>query len=518
MRRHIRSCMLPVILSSLATAALADEARPTGASNSAAAIQALIEDQTIIIARADLTQLPVAEVLKSVAAFLPDDRFLRDIQPRVGDFTKVFTAAGGRELYLVVSLADVPDRPAYFLAPLAKGADERRLIEAFEPLGEVRERVGAVLFAGSRETLDRLRHTRAADRPEIDRAFDALEGSAAQLLVLPTADARRVVEELQPTLPAAAGGGPTTLITRGALWFSIGVNSAPRPSARLVIQSQDHAAAAALHGHWDSWYRLLARMAGGETAPRLIRFADRLTPVVKGDRVLLELDAERLEQVRFVLQPALEQIEQRLRFQQSTNNLKQIGIAMHNYYDAHKHLPAAAIYDDAGKPLLSWRVAILPYLGQEALLQEFHLDEPWDSDHNARLIERMPEVYRSPGERELPAGRTTYLVPVGEKTLFHSREGTRFQDITDGTSNTMLAVETDNAHAVVWTKPDDWSIDAEGPAAELGSPYSNHIRVLLCDGAVLALKWPIEADALNRLVTYNGGEILDTSSMLWRGE
>ena len=518
MPQYIRSCMLLVFLFLLATVALGDDARPTGASNSAAAIQALIDEQTIVIARADLTRLPVGEVFKSVTAFLPDDRFLRDIQPRVGDFAKEFTAAGGRELYLVVSLADVPDRPAYFLAPLAKGADERRLIEAFEPLGQVRERVGTVLFAGSRETLDRLRHTRSADRPEIDRAFDAVESSAAQLLVLPTADARRVVEELQPTLPAAAGGGPSALITRGALWLSIGVNCTPHASARLVIQSQDHAAAAALHGHWDSWYRLLARMAGGETAPRLIRFADRLAPEVKGDRLLLELDAERLEQVRLVLQPAIEQVEQRLRFQQATNNLKQIGIAMHGYADGHKHFPPAAIYDDAGKPLLSWRVAVLPYLDQEALFKEFHLDEPWDSEHNARLIDRMPEVYRSPGERDLPAGRTTYLVPVGEKTLFHGREGTRFQDITDGTSNTLLAVEADNARAVVWTKPDDWTIDAEGPAAELASPYQNHLLVLLCDGAVLALKWPFEADALNRLVTYNGGEVLDISALLWRGE
>lgn len=289
-------------------------------------------------------------------------------------------------------------------------------------------------------------------------------------------------------------------------------------SARLVIQSQDHAAAAALHGHWDVWQRLLTRMAGGETAPRLIRFGKQLTPEVKDDRLLLELDADRLEQLRLVLQPAIEQIEQRIRFQQATNNLKQIGIAMHGYADAHKRFPPAAIYDDAGKPLLSWRVAVLPYLGQEALYKEFHLDEPWDSEHNARLIERMPEVYRSPGERDLPAGRTTYLVPVGQKSLFHDREGARFQDISDGTSNTLLAVETDNAHAVVWTKPDDWSIDAEGPTAELGSPYSNHILVLVCDGSVLALKWPFEGDALNRLVTYDGGEVVDYGPLMWRGE
>ena len=95
---------------------------------------------------------------------------------------------------------------------------------------------------------------------------------------------------------------------------------------------------------------------------------------------------------------------------QCVNNLKQIGLAMHNYHATHKTFPPAFTVDKDGKPLLSWRVLILPYLEQDALYKEFHLDEPWDSPHNRTLIERMPPTYRCPmmsSKRGLAARRRT---------------------------------------------------------------------------------------------------------------
>src|SRR5262245_36590716 len=71
---------------------------------------------------------------------------------------------------------------------------------------------------------------------------------------------------------------------------------------------------------------------------------------------------------------------------QCANNLKQIGLALHNFEAVHSALPPQAIVDEEGEPLLSWRVAILPYIGEQALYDEFHLDEPWDSEHNLALL------------------------------------------------------------------------------------------------------------------------------------
>jgi len=96
---------------------------------------------------------------------------------------------------------------------------------------------------------------------------------------------------------------------------------------------------------------------------------------------------------------------------QATNNLKQIGLAMHNYHDVHASLPPAASHDDDDKPLLSWRVHVLPYVEQNELYKEFHLDEPWDSEHNKKLIPRMPVVYRTPNAHRLPCSRSSRTQP-----------------------------------------------------------------------------------------------------------
>jgi hypothetical protein len=192
---------------------------------------------------------------------------------------------------------------------------------------------------------------------------------------------------------------------------------------------------------------------------------------------------------------------------QSSNNLKQIALAMHNYHDTYGHLPPAAILDKDGKPVLSWRVAILPFIEQEQLYKEFHLDEPWDSEHNKKLLPKMPRVYALVNVEPKDPHTTIYKVFTGKSTVFEDPNGIRLADITDGTSNTFLVVEGDGP--VPWTKPEDLPFDLEQKLPKLGGQFDEGFLAAFCDGSVRFMSNQANENLLRALITRNGGEKID---------
>jgi len=188
----------------------------------------------------------------------------------------------------------------------------------------------------------------------------------------------------------------------------------------------------------------------------------------------------------------------------SMKNLHAIAAAMREYHEQKKTLPPAAKSNEQGQPLLSWRVLVLPYLGQEALFKEFHLNEPWDSDHNKALVARMPEVFRTP---DGPAEeKTCYLVPVGMKTIFGQDEPMSLTAIRDGPKNTILAVEVDADRAVVWTQPEDLRILLADPALGLGQLRGGHFLAVMADGTPRSIDKSTESSTIRALLTATGGE------------
>lgn len=208
-----------------------------------------------------------------------------------------------------------------------------------------------------------------------------------------------------------------------------------------------------------------------------------------------------------LLLPAVQAAREAARRTQASNNLRQIGIAMHNYHDTYRSLPPAAKVDADGKPLLSWRVHLLPFVDEVDLYDEFHLDEPWDSEHNKKLIERMPMAYRNPN---LPVAdfKTNYLAVTGEGTAFAGKEGTKFRDVIDGTSNTIIVVEANADRAVIWSKPDDLKFDPQQPLAGLGDLRPGGFQALIMDGSTRFIAKTIDPDVLRALITIGGNEAI----------
>lgn len=209
-----------------------------------------------------------------------------------------------------------------------------------------------------------------------------------------------------------------------------------------------------------------------------------------------------------LLLPAVQAAREAARRVESMNNLKQIGLAMHNNLDVHGHFPPAASADKAGQPLLSWRVHLLPFLEEQALYDQFHLDEPWDSPHNRPLVDKMPQIYARPGSTAAP-GQTTYLAVTGEGTVLGKKGGSKLFEITDGVSNTILVVEADDNQAVPWTKPEDLAVAADDPLRGLGNARPGGFNALFADGSVRLIAATIDPDVLHAMFTAAGGEMVE---------
>jgi hypothetical protein len=190
----------------------------------------------------------------------------------------------------------------------------------------------------------------------------------------------------------------------------------------------------------------------------------------------------------------------------SANNLHMIGIAIHDYVNNHKCFPLAAIHSKEGEALLSWRVAILPYLDEDELYSEFHLDEPWDSPHNKPLLARIPKVYVPPNGKPPQPFETYYQVFVGPGAAFEDKLPIDFKSFRGGPSRTILAIEADVA--VPWTKPEDLEFIPDQPLPKWGGPSKYGAYCLYVDGSVRQLPKETDEKVIRALITRSGGENL----------
>ncbi len=232
-------------------------------------------------------------------------------------------------------------------------------------------------------------------------------------------------------------------------------------------------------------------------------------PEQEGDSLVLRMEGTQQAQAASagvavaLLLPAVQAAREAARRANSMNKMKQLALGILNYQSVTGHYPAHANYDSAGKPLLSWRVHILPYLEEKELYDQFRLDEPWDSEHNRPLIDRMPEVFASPN---LPAaGKTAYQGIRGPHALFAGREGRKIREVVDGTSMTIMLVEANEP--VPWTKPSDLTYAPDNPHSGLGKVRAGGFLAGFADGSVRFVSSSVKPASLKALFTIDQQDV-----------
>jgi hypothetical protein len=526
------SVVTAIAISSLAARGLAAEAAQ--ASN----LAAFVNDDTFIVEHIDILTLPNAkgDDGKLFSVLLLPEQTRRELSPALqvfDQFVASFRSIGVESVQVVAGLADIHEHGGPLLVfRTAPGSDTIKVVEMLAPLikpaGQWWSNVDAqvhgenTVLVGSAATLKRYRSLKSKARPDLLDPLGKLTqaGYAVSAVFCPGPDFRRVVRELWPQFE-----GPLAPL-RGELadeWlhFEFAAFAAPGSVPQVTLQSKTAAGAQtfvellhALPAAAEQWPDLGNERQAIKQGLEMILSV--VPPQQDGSRVTISLPTEEAQLNRLlplfgnVAGTAMATAHRDRRMMQ----FRDIGLAILNYENVRKHYPAAAaIRSKDGKPLLSWRVAILPYLeGGNELVRQFHLDEPWDSPHNRKLITKMPGLFADPDPalaHLAKAGKTTFVVPAAPETIFFNDEGSKIQDVTDGTAKTIMAVEVEPLRAVVWTKPDDWEVDVQNPLRGVQRDDRKEFIALFADGHIEVIPVNVDFKKLRGLLTRAGGELFD---------
>lgn len=462
-----------------------------------------VDDRTVGVIHIDVANLDVDQVFKSFTRLAEiDPKLLAEPAGGISQLVALLQKHKVNNAFVVLSLADLPTNPPYVILdlPFQKLGSEHPLVEEIngdQKFGPLKARLqhGEIIL-GEEKTLARLQEQTPAKSADLGKALTGAGPGVVRLALVGTPAMRAIFEEIMPQIPDELGGGSIKIITRGLKWASVVLDaSGDDITLRAVLQAETKELAHKINE--------LARKAIN-LVPEFRKFTDELTLRPTGDQVTLLVPGKTLGKA---LKPAFVGVHDANTRVRVSNNLKMIALGMHNYHDANGAFPPHGNYVK-GKPMLSWRVHLLPYLDQSELYKQFKLDEPWDSEHNSKLIPQMPAIFAPRNKKLAQQGKTTYLVPYGKDLVFEGQKGGSIRDITDGSSNTIMAVEAADEAAVIWTKPDDLNFDPKKPLQGLIGPDPRGFMAAFADGSVRFIAKTINVETLLALFTRNGGEVV----------
>jgi len=462
-----------------------------------------LEASTVAVARIDLQQVDIPQTLKKINELSPDvmpPGLQTSVNLIGGGLVGSLKQTGVEHIYVMLSTLDIMQARVSLFVPTTDSANVAETLSAITGMlpdnlpYQVAQVSDGVLIAPP-EIVERLRQRPAANRPDLEKAL--LEKPATITLAVGLRDdLRQSVANLLSDVPPGEVPIPFSPKQLAADIESVTIQvTAPKLLLSTSLNTIDATAAE-------------------RTATVLQKYFDLIVPntnianIERADKTLaLELNQEQLLAAILPLSQATSRSRASM---QESNNLKQIAIAMHNFESAYRVLPPRMSVSEDGTPLLSWRVHLLPYLNEQALYDQFHLDEPWDSPHNIQLVEKIPWPYRSLEHNDLKLGHTCVVQPLSAGSLWGSNERKllRFQDVHDSTSNTLAVVIAPKQNAVPWTKPEDLTIDPASPMESLFGDREQMLFALLDTSVQTLNRSETTAERIMAALTHQGGEAL----------
>ena len=450
-----------------------------------------------------------------------DEAEVKQVAAMAQEFFRQATTSGVDHVLALFQQQDLTMQgPPLFLFSISDGQDANKSVKSLRrilgllqiPNFELQVHNHSIL-GGTAAQIEQAKSIVPVERPRLTAAWQEFGGRDAGVMLIGSDDTRRAVRELLPALDAPFETIDGKLVADHVLGLGVSLDLPREVDATISIQTTNNKTAEVIVDALTSGKEMLIADESEYSAlvPKIgIAAIKNVTPRVDGTDVVLDLKP--LLTDKLVLASMLEPARMGNQRTQRLNNLRQVILAMHNYESANRSWPAYANFDDDGKPLLSWRVHMLPYVEQNELYQQFKLDEPWNSSHNIKLVKKMPPVYADPSRKTRvinDAGRTTMVVPRAETTMFHSNEGIEFKEITDGSSNTIAIVNVIPERAVVWTQPVDWDVDMNNPVDGLFSDQApKEATFARADGSVGTFFADTLSKTIKAMLTRAGGEIV----------
>jgi hypothetical protein len=196
-------------------------------------------------------------------------------------------------------------------------------------------------------------------------------------------------------------------------------------------------------------------------------------------------------------------------------NMATIAQALNAYSDRYGTYPPPVVLDANGTPLYSWRVLILPFMGNDDLYKRFELSKPWNSPTNQSLLKDMPTEFSSPNSPDASGTfETNYVLLTGPGTLFPP-SGPLSR--TQAEKNTILLVETNNMCS--WTQPGDINSGrglrvGKKAMVDVGGLHQGSFTAMTTDEEGLRIPSDVPQAVLDALVTPNGSENVDVSTFI----